>query len=116
MFHLQKGYRILDVREICYIERRSRKNYLHTENETLQIMNYTMKELEGMLSGHGFFLCHQSVILSLYRVVLVRDVGRQLYEAVLRGCDKPVPVSRNRYEEFLLQLKNTGIQAAVPEK
>ena len=116
MFHLQKGYRILDVREICYIERRSRKNYLHTENETLQIMNYTMKELEGMLSGHGFFLCHQSVILSLYRVVLVRDVGRQLYEAVLRGCDKPVPVSRNRYEEFLLQLKNTGIQAAVHEK
>ena len=116
MFHLQKGYRILDVRDICYVERRNRKNYLHTESETLQIMNYTMRELEGMLSEHGFFLCHQSVILSLYRVTLIRDVGRQLYEAVLRGCDRPVPVSRNRYEELLHRLKETGIRAALTER
>lgn len=109
MFHLQKGYRIVDVRDICYVERNNRKNFLHTEQETLQIMNYTMRELEEMLAKYGFFLCHQSFILSLHRVISVRDAGRQLYEAVLRGCNKTVPVSRNRYDKLLQQLKNIGI-------
>lgn len=110
MFHLLQGYKILDVRDICYIERFHRKNYLYTEDSELRIAGYTVKELDEMLSEHGFFLCHQSYILSLYRVTSVRAVGRQLYEAELRGCEKPVPVSRNRYEELLLKLKQIGIK------
>lgn len=106
MFHLQQGYRILDVREICYLERANRKNYLHTTQETLRIMNYTMKELEEMLSKHGFFLCHQSFIVSLFQICAIRDVGRQLYEVSLYGSDKPIPVSRNRYDELLRKVKN----------
>lgn len=109
MFHLSQGYRILDVRDICYIERENRKNFLHTETETLRIMNYTMRELEEMLSQHGFFLSHQSFLMSLYRVETVRDAGRQLYEAVLKGCQKPVPVSRNRYEELIRQLRQLNL-------
>lgn len=31
MFHLSHGYRIIDVKDICYIERLSRKNYLYTQ-------------------------------------------------------------------------------------
>lgn len=111
MFHLSQGYRILEVRKICYIERDNRKNYLHMEDEVLRIMNYTMRELEEMLSEHGFFLCHQSFLLSLYRVEAVRDAGRQLYEALLRGGDKPVPVSRNRYEELIRQLRKLNLPA-----
>lgn len=106
MFHLSHGYRIIDVKDICYIERLSRKNYLYTENETIRITNHTMRELEEMLSPHGFFLCHQSFIISLYRVISVKDVGRQLYEATLSGCERALPVSRNRYEELLKKLQN----------
>ena len=58
-----------------------------------------------------FFLCHQSFLLSLYRVEAVRDAGRQLYEALLRGGDKPVPVSRNRYEELIRQLRKLNLPA-----
>lgn len=108
MFHLQQGYRILDVREICYIERCNRRNYLYTDTETLRIMNYTMRELEEMLAEHGFFLCHQSFLISLYRVRTVRDAGRQLYEVLLDHWDKPIPVSRNRYEELMGQLRRLG--------
>lgn len=110
MFRLQQGYRILDVRDICYIERLKRKNYLHTPSETLCIAGYTMYELEQMLSEYGFFLCHQSFIISLYRAQSVRDVGRQLYEVLLRDCDAPVPVSRLHYDELMKHLKNIGIQ------
>lgn len=117
MFHLrQGGYRIIDVRDICYVERNNRKNYLCTENERIHIANHTMKELEEMLSKHGFFLSHQSFILSLYRVTSVRDVGRQLYEATLRGTDTAIPVSRHRYEELLRQLSTIDVNVAFPAK
>ena len=110
MFRLQQGYRILDVRDICYIERLKRKNYLHTADETLCIAGYTMHELEQMLEEYDFFLCHQSFIISLYRAQTVRDVGRQLYEVLLRDCAVPVPVSRLHYDELINRLKEIGIQ------
>lgn len=111
MFRLQRGHRILDVRDICYIERRERRNYLHLENETLQISGYTMRELEEMLAQYGFSLCHQSFLVNLYRIRILRDAGRQLYEAVLQGTDAPVPVSRNQYEKIRTQLFSLGICA-----
>ncbi len=68
MFRLQHGYKIIDVRDICYIERLDRKNYLHTASETLCIAGYTMAELEEMLTEHGFFLCHQSFLIVRFLV------------------------------------------------
>lgn len=111
MFRLQKGYRIIDVRDICYIERLNRKNYLHTSSETLCIAGYTMSELEAMLEEHGFFLCHQSFLISLYRVKAVRDIKRQLYEAEIQDCDKPVPISRNCYVELMKRLQDMSISS-----
>ena len=117
MFHLQAGgHRIIDVREICYVERYNRKNFLCTGGESLRITNYTMRELEEMLSQHGFFLSHQAFILSLYRVNAIRSVGRQLYEAVLRGCEKPIPVSRDRYSKLLQALEETGVRLPLLPK
>ena len=110
MFRLQQGYRIVDVRSICHIERRDRKNFLRLENETLQISGYTMRELEQMLSGHGFFLCHQSFLINLYRVTGLYDAGRQLYETTVRGSELPIPVSRNHYEGLRSQLLSLGIR------
>lgn len=109
MFRLSQGYRILDVRDIVYIERLGRKNILHTEGEELRVSNYTMRELEEMLSEHGFFLCHQSFLISLWRVEAIRDARRQLYEARLRGAAAPIPVSRVRYEALLEALAERGI-------
>lgn len=109
MFRLQQGYRILDVRDICYIERKDRKNYLYLENETLQISGYTMRELEEILAEHGFFLCHQSFLINLYRIQRLRDAGRQLYESMLRGVAVPIPVSRNHYEKLKLKIISLGI-------
>lgn len=110
MFRLQQGYRIIDVRDICYIERNDRKNYLYTADEVMRIAGYSMRELEDMLSEHGFFLCHQAFLICLYRVEQVSDVGRQLYEVRLRDCAKPLPVSRHRYEKMQDCLRMMNIQ------
>ena len=110
MFRLPQGYRVLDVRDILYIERRNRKNYLFTEAEELPIGTYSMYELEEMLCDHGFYLCHQSFLLSLYRVESLRDAGQQLYEARLRGTAATVPVARGRYKGLLEGLQALEIQ------
>jgi len=109
MFRLLQGYRVIDVRDILFIERSDRKNFLYTESEKLQITGYTMRELDEMLSEYGFFLCHQSFIVNLYRVEKLRDAGRQVYEAEVRGTKAVVPVSRNRYDKLKKELSELGI-------
>lgn len=109
MFRLKKGHAIIDISDICYIERTQRKNYLNTADKTIQISGYTMHELEDIMEEHGFFMCHQSYIISLYRVTAVRDTGRQLYEVTLKGCKTAIPVSRGRYEELMKQLSFLNI-------
>ena len=109
MLRLTDGYRIIDVREIIYVEHENRKNYVCLDGGRERISGYTMKELEGMLSEYGFFLCHQSFIINLFRVRSLKDAGCQLYEAELEGAEKPVPVSRNRYECLKNELESLGI-------
>lgn len=104
MLRLLGGYQIVDVKQILYIERRSRRIYMVTESGETRIANYTLRELEEMLEPHGFFLCYQSLLVSLRRVTEVREMGRGLFELTLRGCNTPLPVSRNRYEELLARL------------
>jgi DNA-binding LytR/AlgR family response regulator len=111
MLHMQQGYRIVAVQDICCIERRNRKIYMITAQGEQRIGNYTMRELEEMLEPYGFFCTHQSFLISLYRIEGIRDVGRQLYEAHLRDCAMPVPISRNRYEALRERLQEIGIQA-----
>ena len=58
-----------------------------------------------MLEPYGFFLCYQSVLISLYRIRSVQDAGRGLYEVSLEGTATRLPVSRNRYDELLRRLQ-----------
>ena len=110
MLRLLGGHRILDVKSILYVERRNRRMYAVTDREEIRIANYTMREMEEMLEPYGFFLCYQSVLVSLYRITGVHDLGRGLYELTLRGTDTRLPVSRNRYDELMIRLRDLGIR------
>lgn len=106
MFRLPKGYRIMNVRDICYIERVNRRNVMYLPDERIRIAGYSMNQIEAILAPHGFFMCHQSFIISLYRVESVRDIRRQLYEVKLRDVERPLPVSRNKYELLMKGLSD----------
>ncbi len=108
MFKCSKEYNMIDTADICYIERRGRKNWLVTDKGELQIAYYTMGELMDMLEGYGFFLCHQSYIIALGRVEKVYEEGRFLYYAVLKGTDEKIPISRGHYDELRRALKEAG--------
>lgn len=98
MFKCPKGYRVLRVSEIDYIERQQRKNIVVCGREKFQIANYTMAELMDMLEKYGFFLCHQSYIVSLNRIAEIFDEKKQLYAIRIKDSGVKIPVSRNRYE------------------
>lgn len=108
MFKIPGEYKIIDADAIVYIERRNRRNFLVTDSGEMQITGYTMHEIEDMLQDYDFFMCHQSFIISLSRVRGINEISRQLYEAHLEGSENAVPVSRNKYEELILRLKEFG--------
>ncbi len=108
MFKCIKGYNLIDTKDICYIERRGRKNWLVTGKGEVQIAYYTMGELMDMLEGYGFFLCHQSYIISLDKIEAIYEEGRLLYYARLRGCAAGIPISRGHYDELRRAVKEIG--------
>ncbi len=109
MLKMKRGYKIVDVQNLLYFERRSRKIYMFSPDGEEMIGSYTMAELEEMLEPYGFFSCHQSFLISLYKVQEIRDIRRQLYEVELNGCKNSIPVSRHKYHILLEKLKEIGI-------
>lgn len=100
MFKCQTGYKMIDVSTIDYVERRTRKNIVVCGMEEFQIAYYTMMELMEMLEPYGFFMCHQSYIVSLAKIDEVFDERKQLYAIRIKESGKKIPVSRNRYENL----------------
>ena len=99
------GSRIVEVKDLLFLERRSRRIYMTTVEGEERIANYTMRELEEMLEPHGFFLCYQSVLVSLRHISGVLDLGKGLYELTLNGSAARVPLSRNRHDELMSRLR-----------
>ncbi|SFG52226.1 two component transcriptional regulator, LytTR family [Lachnospiraceae bacterium C7] len=105
MFRMKKGYEIINVKDIDYIERRNRKNYLMYKGKEERISNYSMKELLDMLEKYGFFMCHQSFIVSLKKIENIIDEGNQRYILKLEDCKELIPVSRNKKDELEKKLE-----------
>lgn len=108
MFKCMKGYQMIRVKEIYYIEHRNRKNYLITKDHEQRIANYTVKELEKMLEPYGFFCCHQSFIVALDKIKRINEVERQVYTLTLQDKEEVIPISRNKYEELREKLLENG--------
>lgn len=104
LFHLHNGYSLINTNDICYIERRDRKNYMITVNGELQISRYTMKELEDMLADHGFILCHQAIIVNLSKIKELSNIARQTYVLKIEHTDAEIPLSRTKYDDIVRYL------------
>ena len=99
---------MVKVSDIRCFERRSRKIYMIGISGEEQVSGCTLHELESMLERYGFFCCHQSVLVSVGHITAIRDARRQLYELTLQDVDKPLPVSRHKYNELLKRVKEYG--------
>ena len=97
--------RLIDYRDIIYIEYNQRNSLIHTA-DTVYTENYTMAALTEKLEKKNFFRIHKSYLVNLeYIEELVPNINSG-YEVRLRHCpDQLLPVSRSQIRH-LKQLFN----------
>lgn len=86
------GLRRIPVETLRYVETRGRGSRLFLDSGPVDAAN-SLQELEAALRTAGFFRCHQSFLICLGRVELIRR-----YEVTLQGGIR-LPVSKSRYNE-----------------
>lgn len=85
------------LNSLRFVETFNRNLLLHTEQENI-ICYKSMKELEGILKGQGFFRCHSSYIVNLYYVKGVKKLEIELITG------EKIPISQPKRKEFMEQL------------
>lgn len=101
------GYVLLAPEEIRYITRESRKTIICCGEER-HVVRSSLEELELIFSDFGLFRCHQSYLVPVKRIKLVRqsEFGRAFW-AVLDTGDK-IPVSRGKYAGLRDEVSESG--------
>jgi DNA-binding LytR/AlgR family response regulator len=98
LFQLRNGLEPLTLltSELRYLQAADNYVYVHffRHGPQRRIIRSTLKLLEEDLNtGSGFLRCHKSYIVNLDHVVRISG-NAQGYKLHLRGCDEPIPVSR----------------------
>lgn len=103
------GIRIVNVADILYIEKSGRKISIVTQQGSF-LSGDSMKEIEAMFEGYGFYRAHQSFIIPLHHIISIHSdsTARSYTIELLSG--QHIPLSRNKYNELQDLLKAEGIQ------
>lgn len=96
LFPISGGVKKVNPKEICYIEISGRKSLVVQENEEWET-SFHMKELEEMLSEHGFIRCHQSFLVNCRFVRTFQNTFMELTDK------RKIPVSKHRLKEVRSQ-------------
>ena len=107
MIKNKTGYQIAKFSDILYIENSNRKKKIVCVNGSeIDVLNYTMDELERLLEGSSFFRCYQSFIVNLDKITSIRtDSVSRTYTLSLEGLQEEILLSREKYAELVALLK-----------
>ncbi|MDE6880928.1 MAG: LytTR family transcriptional regulator, partial [Oscillospiraceae bacterium] len=95
-----------------YIEKIARKAYIICENGQRLLTSYSLQELQTIFTSYDFIRCHQSVLVPLWRIRQIQsdEYNRRTFTVQLEGGDKPLPMSRERFDA----LESILIQRGIP--
>jgi len=115
MIKTQNGYQLTRLNDILFIERSARRNRIVTTGgHEIVLLGYTMNQLDEMLNGSGFYRCYQSFIVNLSKVSFVRvDSEMKNYAVRFKDYDGEIPLSRNKYGEFVEILKSRCVEINI---
>lgn len=107
MIKTKEGYRMLRLADILFIERRERKKYIIcADGSEITVANYSMDDIEKMLSSSHFYRCYSSFIINLERVLHLNiNTDKKLYSVTLDGFNGEIILSREKYKELMAVLK-----------
>lgn len=101
VFPTAEGLEFIEASQIIRCKSSSNYCFIYRASEKPLLISKTLKEVEGMLSRHGFYRVHQS------HLVNIRSIKKYLKgkagSLVLKD-DSVIPVSRNKKGDFLDQL------------
>ena len=73
----------------------------------MELVGYSMAELERMLKKRGFFRCHQSFLVNLAKVAMIQsDNDSKHYAVRFVGLDGEIAVSREKYMDMVSLLRD----------
>lgn len=103
----REGYRMLQLSDILFIERRERKKYIVcADGCEVTVSNYSMDDLDALLRNSHFYRCYSSFIINLERVERINiNNDKKLYSITLDGFDGEIILSREKYKELMAVLK-----------
>jgi len=93
----RSGARRVEVSKLRYIESRGHRLTFHLEKETLETTTSSMKEMEELLSGEGFFRISSGCLVNLRFVDSVEGES-------VRAGEELLPLSRRKRTGFLSAL------------
>ncbi|WP_217587153.1 LytR/AlgR family response regulator transcription factor [Lentibacillus saliphilus] len=103
------GIRIVNVKDIIYIEKKGRKININCKNKESFQSSDSMKNLEVIFSPHGFYRCHQSFIVPVHHIKAILPDTYTRSHSIQLVDDIELPLSRNKYHELTDLLAERGI-------
>lgn len=109
------GYQIAKFSDILYIECSNRKKKIVCVDGTeIEVLNYSMDELERLLADSSFFRCYQSFIVNLDKVSSVRiDSVKRTYALSLEGLKEEIMLGREKQKEIVERLKQRSANLQI---
>jgi|LSQX01.2.fsa_nt_gb DNA-binding LytR/AlgR family response regulator len=95
---VREGTILLNSNTILCIEKMGKKAIIYTEQNSYET-SYNLTELQGLLPNQ-FARVHNSFIINLSRISMIKYTNNRSYQVVLENCPATVYMTRNKYEEY----------------
>lgn len=93
-----EGLEFIDINEIVRCESTSNYTYIHQLHDKPLLISKTLKEVESMLTDHGFIRIHQSHLVNIKSIK--KYIKGKAGSLILRD-GSIIPVSRSKKGDFL---------------
>ena len=96
---LGTGFRIVEVKDIIYIEAQNRQCLVHTKHGSFEQKD-TLGYFEQLLSRHRFFRIHKSYLINLDRLEEMVPGYNNGYSVRMKGREEQLPIGRTQLKDF----------------
>jgi len=99
----EKAQVVLELNQILYIEAVDGKTFAYTDHDVFRL-DYTLNQLEQILSDINFFRCSKSMILNIDKVKVLKSLPSNRIDATMSN-NEHILISRTYASDFRKRLR-----------
>ena len=109
--HVDARLEIVNVSDVAYLETVGRKVRVVCRDGRVLDTAESLRKLCQVFEDYGFYRCHQSFVVQVALIESIKpDMFHHSYLIRLRGSEKEIPLSRDRYAALRTMLDKRGIR------